>query len=260
MKILHNIHNTGQITRPVVTIGSFDGVHEGHRAILRLVGEEARRRVGQSVILTFETHPRFVLGDGRGLGLLNSTMEKAALLEKEGVDALVIMDFTREISLLTAEEFIRDYLIGLLRMDTLMVGYNHRLGRNKEGDFEHLEKLSEKYGFRLVRMPGHTIDDEKISSTVIRGLISRGEMERAALYLGYPYTLHGTADAAGRFTADEPLKITPPADRYGVTAEQNGTTTGNTIVIGVNGNITFADKKGVDPGEITVKFRTFAEI
>lgn len=260
MRILRKIHNTGQIKRPVVTVGSFDGVHEGHRAILRLVNEEARRRGGESVVVTFNTHPRFILEDGRGLNLLNSVMEKAALLENEGVDNLIVIDFTRELSLLSSEEFIRDYLIGLLRMDTLMVGYNHHMGRNKEGDFDNLAELGKKYGFNIVRMPNHTSGGQKISSTVIRDLISGGDMELAAKYLGYPYSLYGSTEESGMFISDDPLKLIPAAGRYPVSVEQDGITSGNFIVIGLNGNITFEDKKAIKPGEITVNFRTFAEI
>lgn len=259
MRIFRDIDNIGRIEKPVVTIGSFDGVHEGHRTILRLVNAEAKRRGGESVVITFDPHPRAILEGDHGVRLLNSIAEKAALLEKESVDNLIITEFTRELSLLSAEEFIL-YLIDRLRMDTLMVGYNHHLGRNKEGDFEHLAELAGKYGFNLVRMPRLTLDDNKISSSVIRNLIMAGDTDKAARYLGYPYTVLGTVDIKGRFTIDEPLKLLPPAGRYIVTAEQVGGSIDILLDIDDKGNLILNNKKLLTPGKITLKFRTFAEI
>ena len=186
MRVFNGFEHTAYIPRPVVTIGSYDGVHRGHREILSHLEALARARKGESVVVTFHPHPRLVLGRGEGLRLLTTLPEKLELLEQAGIDNVIVAPFTESFSRLGAEEFIRDYLVETLHLDTLAVGYNHHLGHNQQGDPGSLERLAHKFGFRLEKMPQQRVDDRKVSSTVIRELVSTGRLEEAARYLGSP--------------------------------------------------------------------------
>ena len=134
MRVFNGFEHTAYIPRPVVTIGSYDGVHRGHREILSHLEALARARKGESVVVTFHPHPRLVLGRGEGLRLLTTLPEKLELLEQAGIDNVIVAPFTESFSRLGAEEFIRDYLVETLHLDTLAVGYNHHLGHNQQGD------------------------------------------------------------------------------------------------------------------------------
>jgi riboflavin kinase/FMN adenylyltransferase len=172
---------------PVVTVGSFDGVHRGHLFLLDILRRRASESGGEAVVVTFGEHPRRVLGSGEGIKLLTSTEEKARLIEAAGIDDLVVMPFDERISHMSAEEFVRDFLVARLGVRELVVGYNHRLGRDREGDAAVLEELGARYGFRVFRAPkfsGDESDGEKISSTAIRNAISRGDVEAAERMLG----------------------------------------------------------------------------
>ena len=187
MRVLTNMDALPAFRRPVVTVGSFDGVHRGHLFLLDVLRERAVREDGESVVVTFGRHPRQVLGSGGGLCLLTSPEEKARLLSAAGVDNLVVMPFDEKVSRMSAERFVRDFLVGRLGVQELVVGYNHRLGHDREGDAAVLEKLGARYGFRVFRAPKFTgggPDGEKISSTAIRNAISRGDICEAERMLG----------------------------------------------------------------------------
>jgi riboflavin kinase/FMN adenylyltransferase len=182
-----------EFRRPVVTVGSFDGVHRGHRFLLDIVCERAVRAGGESVVVTFGEHPRRVVEAGAELRELTPAAQKAALIAEAGIDDLVVMPFTPEVSRMTAEEFVRDFLVGRLGVCELVVGYNHRLGRGREGDAEILGELGARYGFGVFRAPTFEGEgsagaggcgDEKISSTAIRNAISKGDIETAERMLG----------------------------------------------------------------------------
>lgn len=216
MRVFNGFEHTALIPRPVVTIGSYDGVHRGHREILSHLKALARARKGESVVVTFHPHPRLVLGRGEGLRLLTTLPEKLELLEQAGIDNVIVAPFTESFSKLGAEEFIRDYLVETLHLDTLTVGYNHHLGHNQQGDPGSLERLAHKFGFRLEKMPQQRVDDRKVSSTVIRELVSTGRLEEAARYLGSPYRISGILSPQGVLEGIEPLKLLPPPGEYRV--------------------------------------------
>lgn len=201
---------------PVVTVGSYDGVHGGHRAILQRINELAAKNGGESVVITFAPHPRIVLGKAEGLRLLNTLDEKVVLLDEAGVDHLIVAPFTEEFSRLSSEEYVRDYLVERVGVRTLVIGYNHHFGHNKDGDFRFLQSLQKEYGFEVCEISRQQIDDEKVSSTVVRRLISEGDVAHAMRLLTRPYLLIINRENA----SIDPYKLLPAAGRYRV--EING--------------------------------------
>ena len=186
MRIFDDMDALPEFRRPVVTVGSFDGVHRGHLFLLDVLRRRAGECGGESVVVTFGDHPRSVLEAGADLRVLTTTGEKARLMEAAGVDCLVVMPFDEEMARLSAEEFVRDHLVGRLGVHELVVGYNHRLGRGREGDAGVLAGLGERYGFGVFRAPRFESGggDGKISSTAIRDAIARGDVAAAERMLG----------------------------------------------------------------------------
>jgi len=169
--------------RPVVTVGSFDGVHRGHLFLLDALRERARLADGEAVVVTFARHPRSVLGEG--VAELTTTDEKSRLIAAAGVDDLVVMPFTPDVARLSAERFVSEFLVDRLGVHELVVGYNHRLGHDREGGGDELTALGERYGFGVYRAPRFADDtNEKISSTEIRRALTRGDLTAAERMLG----------------------------------------------------------------------------
>lgn len=192
MKIHTDFATLSDVLAPVVTIGTFDGVHTGHKTILERLKKVAKEVGGETVLLTFYPHPRMVLyPDDHNLKLLNSPEEKAHLLEQAGIEHLVIVPFSIEFSKLSAFDYVRDLLVHGLHAHTVVVGYDHRFGRNREGSHSTLTELSELFGFNVEEIPAHVIDKMNVSSTKIRETINLGDVTEAARYLGYNYTLTG---------------------------------------------------------------------
>ena len=176
----------------VVTIGTFDGVHIGHQEIIKQLVDTARKKNLESVILTFFPHPRRVLQKGSEFKLLTSLNEKIELLKSTGLDHLIIEPFTKEFSRLTALEFARDILVNRLNTKTLVIGYDHHFGRNREGNFEQLQQYGETYGFDVQEIPAQDIENVAVSSTKIRKALDQGEVEKANSYLGFKFMLSGS--------------------------------------------------------------------
>lgn len=218
MKVHYGFDALPALCAPVVTVGSYDGVHCGHRAILQRIKELAEQNNGESVVVTFAPHPRIVLGKAEGLKLLNTLDEKITLLEEVGIDHLIVAPFTEEFSRLSSEEYVREYLVGRIGVRTLVVGYNHHFGHNKNGDYQSLKALQEECGFEVYEISRQQIDDEKISSTVIRDLIAKGDMVHAKRLLGRHYILKVNFK---EYVAD-PYKLLPPNGRYRVEIEGQG--------------------------------------
>lgn len=176
----------------VVTIGTFDGVHCGHKALLKRIGEIARQVSGETVLLTFYPHPRMVLyPDDHRVALLSSPEEKIEELRNAGLDHLVVYPFSAELSRLSAFEYVRDFLVKGINAHTVVVGHDHRFGRNREGDFKTLLELSDTFGFDVKEIPALEINDIEISSTKIRNALELGDVNVAASYLGRPYSVSG---------------------------------------------------------------------
>ena len=197
----------------VVTVGSFDGVHAGHGALLRDLVAMAERLSAESVVVTFDPHPRIAMQRAEGMQLLTSVEERAAILSLLGVQHLVVARFDEEFRSQSYENFVRDSLVARLGMRGMMVGYNHRFGRGNEGCFERLQPLAASCGFEVQQEAQYTDTGDKVSSTVIRNLIAEGKMQRAVEMLGHPYIIIGMAQS-GVVTVDNAYKLLPPSGCY----------------------------------------------
>jgi riboflavin kinase/FMN adenylyltransferase len=194
MKIFRSFEEAKNIINPVVTTGSFDGVHIGHKTILNRLRMLAKKYNGESVLITFDPHPRKVLYPdtaGKDLKLINSQEEKLDLLEKAGLDNVIIVEFTKEFSLITSEQFVRDFLHGILHAKVVVAGFNHHFGFNKEGDYKQLWDWQGKYHFEAEEIPEQEVYHETVSSTKIRQAISEGYIQRANAYLDHYYIIKG---------------------------------------------------------------------
>ena len=233
MKIFRSFEEAKTIRNPVVTTGSFDGVHMGHKTILNRLNFLAQKYQGESVLITFDPHPRKVLYPetaGKELRLINSREEKLNLLEKTGLENVIIIEFTREFSLITSEEFVRDILHGILNASVVVVGFNHHFGFNKEGDYKQLWGWQEKYDFEAEEIPEQEVQHETVSSTKIRKAISEGYIQRANAYLDHYYMIMGTTvNPVGdndyylpylqKISITEECKLLPSAGIYAVSVE-----------------------------------------
>ena len=191
MKVYHGLESFVKRNNAVVTTGTFDGVHIGHRTILKRLLEITRKNKGESVLLTFYPHPRMVLNPDSDLQLINSIEEKTILLKKAGIDHLIIHPFTKDFSRTTSLEFVRDILVNQIGTKKLVIGYDHHFGRNREGSFEHLKEFGPLYGFEVEEIPAQDIDDVNVSSTKIRNALLAGDILTANHYLGHRFSLSG---------------------------------------------------------------------
>jgi riboflavin kinase/FMN adenylyltransferase len=192
MKIYHGIDDFSRLDHAVVTSGTFDGVHLGHRKILSRLKEIAETEKGETVVITFWPHPRLVLHpEDTTLKLLNTFEEKAELLKAEGIQHLVRIPFTKEFSQLTSEEFIYKILVQTIGTRKLVIGYDHHFGKNREGSFEQLKLNGPRYGFQVEEIPRQDVDHIGVSSTRIRQALEQGDISTATHFLGTPYSLTG---------------------------------------------------------------------
>ncbi len=226
MNIYKNIDELPDFEGQVVTIGTFDGVHKGHRSILDILQRAKHQYGGESMVLTFWPHPRMILQPfNNELKLLNTLEEKILLLEEAGIDNLIILPFTQAFSRLSYLEFIRTILVEKLHVKVLVIGHDHHFGKNREGSFEQLAECAPLYNFELVRVPAEQIDNISISSTKIRKALIEGDVKKAAEYLGYFYNVSGIirhGDERGRtigfptanVSIDETYKLLPATGVY----------------------------------------------
>lgn len=192
MKVYHSTDTVPAFNRAVITIGTFDGVHLGHQQILQQLKQEAARIGGETVIITFHPHPRKVVADTRQpVQLINTIEEKIELLEKNGIDHLVIVPFTPAFSQLTPGEYVEHFLVHNFHPHTVIIGYDHRFGQGRKGDYKLLEEYSARLGFELKEIPAHVIQESTVSSTRIREAILQGTIEMANALLGYDFFFEG---------------------------------------------------------------------
>ena len=179
-------------TNPVVTVGTFDGVHLGHRAVIDRLKEYAKIYGGETIIFTFYPHPRLITSPNEtNLHMLTTLEEKKQFFADLGIDHLVVFPFTKEFSGLTYSEFVKQILVDKIKTHCLVVGYDHKFGKNREGDFEYLRQCAEKFNFKIEKLEPLQLNDICINSTQIRQALQEGNIKTANRYLGYNFTLHG---------------------------------------------------------------------
>lgn len=236
MKIYHNFSDFKKLNNAVATIGTFDGVHYGHQKIIKRLCELARSTGGESVILTFFPHPRLIIDpENQDLKMINTINEKAKILAELGVDHLIITPFTRDFSNLSPEEYIKDILVDTIGIKYLIVGYDHRFGKDRQGGMQELETAAKTFDYQIEQIPEQDINDVAVSSTKIRTALLNGQVALAAEYLGYHFSIHGRVikgDKIGRtigfptanIFVEETYKLIPSDGIYAVTVamgEQN---------------------------------------
>jgi len=225
---IHRDLNSFQANNPVLTIGTFDGVHLGHRKIITRLQEIARGMNGESVIFTFDPHPRKVVAPNEtSLRILTTLDEKIELFQQSGIDHLIIYPFTPEFAQLSYEQFVEEILVGQIHTKYLVVGYDHKFGKNRQGDFEFLKNCAARLDFQIEKLDVLLMNESNVSSTKIREALQKGDIEIANAFLGYPFTLHGTVvegQQLGRkiqfptanVEASDPDKIIPGFGVYAV--------------------------------------------
>lgn len=245
MKIFHSINEFHSDKKTILTLGTFDGVHIGHAAILKKLTQNTADGKFESAVLTFFPHPRMVLQGKSDLKLLNTINEKIDLLEKIGIENLIIHPFDANFSQLSAEEFVKTVLVDQLHIQKIIIGYDHRFGKNRTANIDDLTAFGLKYGFEVEQISAQEINDISISSTKIRTALEDGEINLANEYLGYSYFLSGTVvkgKQLGRtigfptanIELEEEYKLVPKNGVYIVAAEIDGKSVYGMMNIGFN--------------------------
>ncbi|WP_026714355.1 bifunctional riboflavin kinase/FAD synthetase [Flavobacterium daejeonense] len=245
MKIFHSIKYFSSPKKTILTLGTFDGVHIGHKKILEKVIQNTLDERYESLVLTFFPHPRMILQERSEIKLLNTITEKINLLEQLGIQNLVIHPFDESFSRLTAEDFVKKVLVDQFKIHKIIIGYDHRFGRNRTADIHNLIEFGEKYGFEVEQISAQEINDISVSSTKIRNAIQEGNMYLANKYLGYEYFLTGTVikgKQLGRtigfptanLNIEEDYKLIPQKGVYIVSSQLNGEKVFGMMNIGLN--------------------------
>ena len=245
MNIFHSINEFHSDKKTIVTIGTFDGVHLGHAAILMKLTQNTQNETFESTVLTFFPHPRMVLQGKSDLKLLNTINEKIELLEKIGIDNLIIHPFDEKFAELNAEAFVSTILVDHLRVQKIIIGYDHRFGKNRTANIDDLISFGAQYGFEVEQISAQEIDEISISSTKIRTALEEGDIQLANEYLGYSYFLSGTVvkgKQLGRtigfptanISLEEDYKLVPQNGVYVVQAEIDCKTIYGMMNIGFN--------------------------
>jgi riboflavin kinase/FMN adenylyltransferase len=245
LKIFHSITEFKSTKKTIVTIGTFDGVHIGHQKIIEKLIKGAKNSEYESLILTFFPHPRMVLQGNSSIKLLNTIDEKSSLLEKTGLNHLVIHPFDKEFSNLSAQEFVKTILVDSFNIHKIIIGYDHQFGKNRAANIDDLILFGKKYGFEVEQISVQEIDSVSVSSTKIRDAIANGTMAVANEFLGYNYLLTGKiiqGKQLGRtigfptanLKIEENYKLIPKNGVYIVKSQLNKKTVFGIMNIGVN--------------------------
>lgn len=249
MKIHTSFDNKISIKNPVITTGSFDGVHIGHKTIINRLNKLAKSINGESVLITFHPHPRKVLYPEKfsDLQLINTQREKKELLAKTGLDHLFVINFTIDFSKTTSYKFVNNILLDKINAKIIVVGFNHHFGHNREGDYEYLYELSKKKNFTVEEIPQQDIENEAVSSTRIRKALKNGHIQRANASLDNHFIMSGkliytdniSPDqnvSAIRLMPEEDVKLIPPEGVYAVTIALKNTLSKSMVIIGADNN------------------------
>lgn len=192
MEIINNIFDWKAPTKTILTLGTFDGVHVGHQKIIKKLLKQQEKTPAPTVVLTFFPHPRMVLQQDQSLKLLNTIEERIELLQNLGIDCLVVHPFDYEFSRLTAEEFVEKVLVQHANIQNIIIGYDHRFGRNRTANITDLEQFGKQFGFDVTQISAKEVDEISVSSTKIRNALIEGDIATANTYLGYHYFLTGS--------------------------------------------------------------------
>lgn len=245
--------------KPVITIGTFDGVHLGHRKVLSKLRKIAADSSGESVVFTFYPHPRIIVDSKENsLRLLTSQEEKIVLLRELGIDHLIIYPFTEEFSKFSFAEFVKDILVDKMHLNYLVIGYDHKFGQNREGDFLSLRELSLELGFKIERLDELISGDTVVSSTKIRKALDEGDIRKANQYLGYQYILMGKVIEGKQLgrkigfpTANiecyDTHKLVPRDGVYAVRVKVNGMFYNGMLNVGIRPTVNYnADNRSIE--------------
>ncbi len=244
MQVHHSLDALPPIHNPVLTIGTFDGVHCGHQRIISDIRQRAAAIGGESVLLTFHPHPRLVINpNDKNLKLLTTLDEKIALLDRFGIDHLIILPFSKEFSQTEPEDYVRNVLIRPLKPKIIVIGYDHHFGRDRRGNLDTLRSLSKIYNYEVIEIPKQEVDDIAVSSSKIRHAVAQGDIRQANKLLCHPYPLSGTVikgqeigrklgyPTANIFISDK-HKLIPPPGVYAVRVSLLGKEKGGMLYIG----------------------------
>ncbi|QHV95007.1 bifunctional riboflavin kinase/FAD synthetase [Spirosoma endbachense] len=279
MIVHRGLDDISPLTNAVVTSGTFDGVHRGHQTILARLTEVAQTSEGESVLITYWPHPRTVVSnDSQDLKLLTTLDEKIELIEQAGVNHLVAIPFTRSFSELTSEQYIRQILIDKIGTKKLVIGYDHRFGRDREGGFDYIQAHQSEYGFEVEEIPRQDVEAVGVSSSKIRTALQEGNIHTANLFLGRQYNLTGTivkGQQLGRtigfptanLQVDDLIKLVPANGVYAVDVVQAGQVYGGMLNIGFRPTVAgthqtietyiFDFDKDIYGEHMTLRFREF---
>jgi len=258
MKVYRGLEAFERVNNAVVTSGTFDGVHVGHQKILARLKEVAAANQGETMVITYWPHPRFVLyPDSSDLKLLSTLDEKIAMLDGMGIDHLLIIPFDKKFAALTSNDFIQNILVNQIRTKKLVIGYDHRFGRNREGSFEFLKANATSFGFEVEEIPKQEVEEVAVSSTKIRDALAEGNIITAESYLASPYTMQGEVVKGNQLgrklgfpTANihipEPYKLVPANGIYAVKVKLGDRLLQGMLNIGFRPTVTQEKKRSIE--------------
>jgi riboflavin kinase / FMN adenylyltransferase len=253
MAIYNDILQLPHFKNAVLTIGTFDGVHKGHITILREVVKNALDHAGESIVITFEPHPRKLLFPDQPLKLITPLNQKLRLIEKTGIDHIIVVSFTKEFSELSAKEYIEGFLVRNFNPKTIIIGYDHHFGHDRSGNINLLREYQSEYGYEVVEIPAQIIEEAAVSSTKIRNFINSGHVKEAMQMMGRPYSLEGMVERGQQLgrtlgyptanvKATDPDQLIPAIGIYAVRVNLHEHIHNGMLSIGFNPTVS-SDKK-----------------
>lgn len=277
MNVFHSVQSFKSDKKTIVTLGTFDGMHVGHQAILNKLKLQKEFYGYETLVLTFFPHPRMVLKTDHKISLLNTIDERIKQIDQFGIDHLVVQEFTQEFANLSAEEFVKNVLVDQFNIGKIVIGYDHRFGKNRSADIHDLIEFGKKYHFDVEQISAKELDDVSVSSTKIRNALNQGDVGLAKTYLGYPYMVSGKVVSGkqlgrtiGYPTANiqvaEDYKLIPTIGVYVVSVTVKGTDYYGMLSVGTNPTVGGTEKTievyifdfndTIYNEEITVRFLT----